>query len=78
MFTRKSFNNHYEGRMKPFKIIRNVYFVGCFPASSHLIYTREGLILIDTGYNDTLHLLINSIWELGFSPYDVKYIVHTH
>lgn len=78
MFTRKSFNNHYEGRMKPFKIIRNVYFVGCFPASSHLIYTREGLILIDTGYNDTLHLLINSIWELGFSSYDVKYIVHTH
>ena len=78
MFTRKSFSNHYEGAIEPFKIIGNTYFVGTFPASSHLIDTGEGLILIDTGYNDTLFLLINSIYKLGFSPYDVKYIIHTH
>ncbi len=78
MFERKSFKNHYEGAMEPFKIIGNVYFVGTFPASSHLIDTGDGLILIDTGYSDTLHLLINSIYKLGFSPYDVKYIIHTH
>ena len=34
--------------------------------------------MIDTGYSDTLFLLINSIYKLGFSPYDVKYIIHTH
>ena len=78
VFARKTFENHYEGKIKPFKIIGNVYFVGCIPASSHLIDTGDGLILIDTGYEDTLHLLINSIYELGFSPYDVKYIIHTH
>lgn len=78
MFTRKSFSKLYEGVMEPFKIIGNVYFVGTFPASSHLIDTGEGLILIDTGYSDTLFLLINSIYKLGFSPYDVKYIIHTH
>ena len=78
MFERKSFNNHYEGAIEPFKIIGNTYFVGTFPASSHLIDTGEGLILIDTGYSDTLFLLINSIYKLGFSPYDVKYIIHTH
>ncbi len=78
MFERKSFKNHYEGAMEPFRIIGNVYFVGTFPASSHLIDTDDGLILIDTGYGDTLHLLINSIYKLGFSPYDVKYIIHTH
>lgn len=78
MFERKTFQHHYEGVMEPFRIIGNVYFVGCFPASSHLIDTGDGLILIDTGYEDTLHLLINSIYQLGFSPYDVKYILHTH
>lgn len=78
MFARKSFENHYEGAMEPFKIIGNVYFVGTFPASSHLIDTGDGLILIDTGYNDTLFLLVDSIYKLGFSPYDVKYIIHTH
>lgn len=78
MFARKKFDNHYEGAMEPFKIIGNVYFVGTFPASSHLIDTGDGLILIDTGYADTLFLLVNSIYKLGFSPYDVKYIIHTH
>lgn len=78
MFTRKTFNNHYEGVIEPVKIIGNVYFVGTFPASSHLIDTGAGLILIDTGYSDTLFLLINSIYKLGFSPYDIKYIIHTH
>jgi len=78
MFTRKSLKNHYEGAIEPFKIIGNVYFVGTFPASSHLIDTGEGLILIDTGYEDTLFLLVNSIYKLGFTPYDIKYIIHTH
>ncbi len=34
--------------------------------------------MIDTGYSDTLFLLINSIYKLGFTPYDIKYIIHTH
>ena len=78
MFERKKFEHHYEGAIEPFKIIGNTYFVGTFPASSHLIDAGDGLILIDTGYSDTLFLLINSIYKLGFSPYDVKYIIHTH
>ncbi len=78
MFERKKFENHYQGAIEPFKVIGNVYFVGTTPASSHLIDTGDGLILIDTGYADTLFLLVNSIYKLGFSPYDVKYIIHTH
>lgn len=78
MFERKVFENHYEGAILPFKIVGNVYFVGTFPASAHLIDTGDGLVLIDTGYSDTLFLLVNSIYKLGFSPYDIKYIIHTH
>lgn len=78
MFERKKFEHRFDGKITPFRIIGNVYFVGCTPASSHLIDTGDGLILIDTGYEDTLFLLIDSIYKLGFSPMDIKYIIHTH
>lgn len=78
MFERKTFANLWEGRMEPFRIVGNVYFVGCFPASTHIIDTGEGLILIDPGYMETFHLVIDSIYKLGFCPYDIKYIINTH
>ncbi|MBO5837627.1 MAG: MBL fold metallo-hydrolase [Oscillospiraceae bacterium] len=68
----------WDGYMKPFKIFGNLYFIGTAPASTHLIDTTEGLILIDTGYQHSLYLVLNNLWELGFSPYDIKYILHTH
>lgn len=64
--------------MTPFRIIGNVYFVGTFQASCHLIDTGDGLILIDPGYENTLYLVIDSIYQLGFDPKNIKYIVNTH
>lgn len=78
MFTRRKIENPWEGKMEPFRIIGNVYFVGTFQASCHLIDTGEGLILIDPGYANTLYLVIRSIYELGFNPKDIKYILNTH
>ncbi len=78
MFERRKIAKPSEGKMNPFKIIGNVYYVGTFQASCHLIDTGEGLILIDTGYSNTLYLVINSIYQLGFNPKDIKYIINTH
>ena len=78
MFLRKSLENPWEGKMEPFRIIGNVYFIGTFQASCHLIDTGDGLILIDPGYSNTLYLVIRSIYKLGFKPEDIKYIVNTH
>ena len=78
MFTRRKIEQPWEGKMDPFKIIGNVYYVGTFQASCHLIDTGEGLILVDPGYSNTLYLVIRSIYELGFNPKDVKYIINTH
>ena len=64
--------------IKPFKICGNIYFVGTEPASSHLIATEEGLILLDSGYPHTLHHVIESIWELGFDLRDIRYVIHSH
>jgi len=78
MFERRKIVNPWEGKMKPFRIIGNTYFVGTFQASCHLVDTGDGLILIDTGYANTLYLVVRSIYELGFNPKDIKYIINTH
>ena len=78
MFERREILNPWEGKIEPFRIIGNVYFVGTFQASCHLIDTGEGLILIDPGYSNTLYLVVRSIYELGFKPKDIKYIINTH
>jgi len=62
----------------PFRLCGNIYFVGTEKASSHLIDTGDGLILIDTGYNTTAEVIVNSMKELGFDIKDVKIILHSH
>lgn len=39
------------GKMRPFKIVRNTYFIGTYQASCYLIDTGEGLIMIAPGYS---------------------------
>ena len=55
----------------PFKVFGNLYFVGISPASTHIIDTGSGLILIDPGYAETLYIVLESIRKLGFDI-DVK------
>lgn len=40
--------------------------------SVYLLDSGEGLILLDTGYEETLYLVINNIWSLEFNPKDIK------
>lgn len=68
----------WEGAMPPFRIRGNLYFVGTRPASSHLIDTGDGLVLLDSGYQESLYLVLESIRKLGFDPHDIRYIVHSH
>ncbi|MCL2127008.1 MAG: MBL fold metallo-hydrolase [Treponema sp.] len=72
------FKYPYKFAVHPFKIFGNLYYVGNKAVSSHLIDTGSGLILIDTTFPHTWPFLINSVWEAGFSLYDIKYILHSH
>jgi len=64
--------------MEPFQIKGNLYFVGCYAASSHVIDTGAGLILIDTGFPQSLYQVIHNIYKLGFDIKDIRYIIHSH
>ena len=68
----------WEGAFEPFKVFGNTWFTGTLPASTHLIDTGDGLIIIDSGYQETLYLMLESTRKLGFDPADIRYILHSH
>ncbi|MBP3391667.1 MAG: MBL fold metallo-hydrolase [Clostridia bacterium] len=68
----------YDGFIEPGRVFRNIYFVGTRPASTHIIDTQNGLILIDPGMPETLGIVLDNIKELGFSPKDIKIILISH
>lgn len=68
----------WSGYIPPFKIWGNLYFVGTKPASTHIIDTGEGLIMLDSGYQHSLYIVLQNMHALGLDPMDIKYIVHTH
>lgn len=74
----KNIFHPWEGAVEPFRIFGNLYFIGTVPASTHLIDTGEGLILIDPGYPQSLYLVIHNLYKLGFQPEEIRYILCTH
>jgi len=62
----------------PFRIADRLWYVGDKAVCVHLIETDEGLILLDGGYPNAAHLIVDSIWRAGFDPKDVKWILHIH
>ena len=64
--------------LKPFKLAGNLYYIGDKMVCSHLIDTGDGLIVFDSGFPHATHLLVQAIWELGFNPAAIKYLIHSH
>lgn len=68
----------WQGAMEPFKVLGNSWFVGTAPASTHIIDTGEGLIMLDSGYQETLYLVLDSMYRCNLDPRDLRYIIHSH
>lgn len=62
----------------PFRMFGELYFVGSSAVSVHIINTRKGLVMIDTGYPNMYEQIIDSIEALGFDPRDICAIFHSH
>lgn len=64
--------------VKPFRIIGNIYYVGASEVSSFLITTPRGHILLDSGFAETVPLIVEGVKQLGFKIEDVKYLINSH
>ena len=54
--------------IQPFKLYDNIYFVGSSRVSVHIIDTKDGLVMIDTGHPDMYEQILDSMNELGLDP----------
>ena len=64
--------------VKPFKIYGNLYYVGDDWVCSHLVDTGDGLLLFDGGNCGASAMLVQAIWEAGFNPADVRWLIASH
>ncbi len=62
----------------PFQITNNVYYVGSQDQSSYLISTKDGLILINSGFEASVPLIEQSVEKLGFKFSDIKILLISH
>jgi metallo-beta-lactamase class B len=63
---------------KPLRIVGNIHYVGASGVSSYLITSPEGHVLIDTGFEQTVPLIRDSVEKLGFRMADIKLILASH
>ena len=65
--------------VKPFQVSpRTWYVAGQTWVGCYLIDTGSGLILIDTAIPESMYLLVDSIYRLGYKPEDIKKILLSH
>ena len=64
--------------IKPVRIIGNIYYVGASEVSSFLITTPKGHILLDSGFAETVPLIVQGVNQLGFKIADIKVIINSH
>lgn len=67
----------------PMKIFDNLYYVGEYSfwessASSWVVDTGDGLVVIDALYPDSVSLIESGLASLGLDPADIKYVIIGH
>ena len=69
----------WELEIKPFQVAPQTWYVaGQTWVGCYLIDTGDGLILLDTAIPESLYLLVDSIYRLGYKPEDIKKILISH
>lgn len=65
--------------VKPFQVAPQTWYVaGQTWVGCYLIDTGDGLILIDAAIPESMYLLVDSIYRLGYKPEDIKKILISH
>ena len=64
--------------LPPFQIYGKLWHVGGKSSPSYLFDTGDGLLLLDTGLPKSGYILFRNIYDLGFKPRDIRWILHSH
>ncbi|MCR5756547.1 MAG: MBL fold metallo-hydrolase [Selenomonas sp.] len=65
--------------IEPVKVFDNLYYIGAISVAQFVIRTSDGLIMIDSGWDEKdADYAAVSMERLGLSPADTRYILVTH
>ncbi|MGA2217897.1 MAG: subclass B3 metallo-beta-lactamase [Terracidiphilus sp.] len=62
----------------PFRLAGSLYYVGSADLASYLIVTPQGLILINSSFEQNVPLIQKSVEELGFHFKDIEILLISH
>ena len=62
----------------PFEIAPGLYYVGSSDIAVFALTTRDGIILIDAGYEATARRVPDNLRALGLDPANVRILLNTH
>lgn len=66
-------------KITPTKLFDNAYFVGSDKVGAIVFDTKEGLVLLDAGHNETdAEIMASGIRQLSLMPEDIKLILISH
>jgi metallo-beta-lactamase class B len=65
-------------RVEPFQLFDNLYYVGADWVAAWVLETDDGLILIDSLYDELVPLIEEGLAKLDLDPRDIKYVLVTH
>ena len=61
--------------LEPYRVAGNIYYVGTNYLASFLFVTKEGNILLNSDYEESVPLIRASVEKLGFRFTDIKYLL---
>ena len=64
--------------VRPFCIIRNIFYVGASDVTAYLIATPKGLILLDGGFKESAPTILANVEKLGFHLGDIRILLNSH
>jgi len=74
----KFYDQPWSVYQKPFQITDNIYYVGTSYVACYLIDTGEGLVILDTNFQEHLYQVIHNIHQIGFDPTAIRHIFLSH
>lgn len=68
----------WNGRVAPYRLTANTWYVGTKGLSSVLVVDKAGLVLIDGGLPQSAARILDSVRQAGFDPADIRWILNSH
>lgn len=73
-----SASNPWLEDMAPFRLYGKLWHIGGKSSPSYLFDTEDGLLLLDTGYPKIGYIMFRNIYELGYDPRNIRWVLHSH